>query len=134
MPCVKTLVSENSADFINLFHAADYKSFQIKLKRNSELEIFVESVEMSFKRSCRSAARICNKNGSFNLKEALRIKISSDFSYNQRAFNKGVFNLGIHNQVKITLAVADIGVGQSVEFFGQGLERLCEQAQSLGVD
>ena len=69
--CVKTLITENSAYFIHSFESADYKAFQIQLKRNSELNVLVESIVMSDKRPCRRAARVCNEHGGFNLHKAL---------------------------------------------------------------
>ena len=45
--CVKSLVAEYSADFINSFKTAYDETLQVKLKRNTELKILVERVEVS---------------------------------------------------------------------------------------
>ena len=69
--CVKTLVAEYSADFINSLKTAYDETLQVKLKRNTELKILVERVEVSFKRSCRRSSRVRYKHRSFNFHESL---------------------------------------------------------------
>ncbi len=44
MSCVNALISEHTANFINAFKAADNESLKIKLKRNAQLEVFVQGV------------------------------------------------------------------------------------------
>ena len=79
--CVKTFIAEHSSYLVNLFKSSDDKSLQIKLKRYAELKILVKSIEMRFKRSCRSTAGIRNKHRGFNLHKSERIEILSYRAY-----------------------------------------------------
>ncbi len=119
MSCIYALVSEHSADFVNSFHTANDKSLEVKLKRNTKLNIFVKSVKMSFKWSCGSAACIGNKLRSFNLNKSLCIKIFSDFTYNLGTLKEGISDLGVHDKVKVTPSVTSVCICNSVEFFGK---------------
>ena len=47
---------------------------------------------------------------------------------------EGLTGFGIHNQIHITLTVPGLPVSQAVELFGQGLERLAQQHDLLGMD
>ena len=130
----KTLVTENSADLVNSFKSADDQPLQIKLKRNSQLQIFVEGVEVGLKGTCGSAARVLHQHGGLDFHKALRVKISSDRGNYARALYECVADLGIYDKVGVSLAVAHIRVCKSVELLGQYLKAFRKKGDAFGVN
>ena len=124
VPCVKTLVSENAADLVDLLHAADYQPLEVKLKGDAQLEILVQSVEMSLKRSCGCAAGVGDEHRGLDLDEALGVKEFPYLTDYERTLDEGIPDLGVHNEVEVTPAVAHVGVGKAVELLGQRQQRL----------
>ena len=78
MTGIKTLVTEYAANLIYFFKSAYDQALQIKLQRNTKLQIFVKSVEMCFKRSCRSSSCIGNQHRSFYFHKAFSRQIGTD--------------------------------------------------------
>ena len=70
MSCIKTFVTEYTADLVYSLQTAYDQTLQIKLKGNTQLQIFVQSIEMGLKWSCSSAACICNQHRSLYFHEA----------------------------------------------------------------
>ena len=78
MTGVYALVAENPADFVNALETADDESFEVKLKRDAQLELLVKSVGVGEEGSCSSAACVGNEHGSFNLNEVLSVEVTAD--------------------------------------------------------
>ena len=89
---------------------------------------------MCFKGASRGSACICNKHRGLDLDKALGIEIFADGADDLRTLDKGILDLGIHNEVEISLTVAGINVCKSVELFGQGAQRLRKHLYLLCVD
>ena len=123
MSCVNAFVTENSADFVNSFKTAYYQSLKIKLERNTKLYVLVKSVVMRFERSCRRAARVIDKHRSFDLHKTALIEELSDFGKNHRALDEGFLDLGIDNQIKVSLTVTDVRILKPVELLGKRNKR-----------
>ena len=134
MAGIQAFVTENSADFIYLFHTAYDKALKIKLERDTKLEILVKCIEVCFEGSCSRAARVRNEHRSFDLQKALCIKETTDCAYNLRALDKCILNLGIHYKIDVSLTVSRIGVGEAVIFFGKNLQALRKKGYLCCVD
>ena len=134
MARINAFVAEYAADLINSLETADNQALEIKLKRNAELDILVKRVIVRFKRACRRAAGIRDEHGGLDLHEPAVVEKSADLAKDLRALDKRIAHLGIDNQVKIPLAVAHIGILQTVKLLRQRLERLGEQRKLLRVD
>src|SRR5699024_1372603 len=124
MAGVQTLIPEYSSDLINTFHSADDQTFQIKLQRNTKLEVLVQCVEMCLKRSCCCSACVCHKHWSLNFQESLRIQVFPDTAQNFGTFDKCIFYLAVHDQIHISLSVSCICICQAVEFLRKHLQTL----------
>ena len=119
MPCINALVSENSAYLIDSFKSADDKSFKVKLEADTQLNVLVESVIVGLKRSCCCAACIGNEHRSFDLHKALRIEVSSDRGDDLRTLDEGILDLGVADEVGISLSVTNVCICQTVPLFRQ---------------
>ena len=61
------------------------------------------------------AAGIGDQHGGFNFDEALTVQILADGGDDLRALEEGIADLLVHDQIEVALAIAGIGIGQSVE-------------------
>ena len=89
---------------------------------------------MGDKRSCCSAAGIGDEHRGFHLDKVLRVEETADACDDLGALDEGILDLGVHDEVNVALTIAQIGVCQTVILLRQGLERLGEQTNRLGVD
>src|SRR5699024_8352610 len=121
MSRVKSLVSEHTADLVNSLQSSYDQSLEIKLKGDTELEILVQCVEVRLKRSCRSSSGVAHEDRRLHFHKALSVQISPDRAENLRTLDKGIFYLRVHDQVHISLAIADIRVRQAVELLRKDL-------------
>ena len=119
MAHVESLVAENSAHLVDSLKSADYEALEVELEGYTQVQILVESVVVGHKRTCGGAARILNKNGRLDLDEILGIEIVSYLADYQASFYKCILDVGVDYEVKVTAAIAGIGIAQTVEFFGQ---------------
>ena len=127
VPGVQPFVAEYAPDFIDTLQTADNQSFQRQFQRNAELEIFIQRIEMRLERSCCRAACICHEHRCFYFHKSLGIQILTNTADDFRTLDKGVLYFRVHNQIYITLAIADVCVGQAVKFLWQNLQALAQK-------
>ena len=130
---VHTLVSEDTANLVNLVHTADDETLQIKLGLNTKVHGDIEGVVVGLEGSCRCADLNRKENGGINLKVALGVKVASDERKDLGSLNEGVLNLGVNDKVNVSLSVSLLEIGKTVELLGEGKERLCKQNNACCV-
>ena len=86
---------------------------------------------MGLKGTRRGAAGIGHQHRSLHLQEALAIQITPDAGYHFGTLEKGILDLAVHNQIHVSLAVAEIRVGQTVELFRKDLQALDSSVSSV---
>src|SRR5438094_9703707 len=69
-----------------------------------------------------------------DLKKVVCDKAVTDQLDQLGALTEGVAHLGVDEQVKVALAVADFDILQAVPFLRQGAQRFTQQAQGRGLD
>ena len=131
---IQTFVTEHTADLVHPLQTADNEPLEIQLQRNAQLHILVQRIVVRFKRTRRGAARVRHEHGGLDLHKAAAVEEAADLAQDLRALDKRVAHLGVDDQIEIPLAVAHIGILQSVEFFRQRLERLGKQRERLCMD
>ena len=124
MPNIHTLVSEKPPYFIHLFKAADYQTLEIQLRRYSHIHIDIQRVVVRHKgaRVCTAGYGIEHRRFHFYISES--VEILADTADDFRAYDKRPLDLGIGNEVDVSLSVTRVRIFQSVELFGQRSERL----------
>ena len=70
---------------------------------------------------CRSSSGVAHEDRRLHFHKALSVQISPDRAENLRTLDKGIFYLRVHDQVHISLAIADIRVRQAVELLRKDL-------------
>ena len=121
---VNTLITEYTANLINSFKSAYDQSFQIKLQRNTKLNIFIQCIVMGLKRSRSCTTGIGNQHWSFHFHEITAVKEVTDLFENLGTFNKYILAFLIHDQVYISLTITHICICQSVELLRKDLQTL----------
>ena len=110
-----TLVAEVLADLVDLLHAAHDQAFQVQLGGDPQVEVAVELVVVGDERLGERAAVPGLEDGRLDLDEALAVEVAADGRDHARADKEVLARLLVHQQVEVALAVARLGVGQSVK-------------------
>ena len=138
---VHTLVAEVLANLVDSLETAHDKPLQIELGSYTHIHLRVERVEMGYERTSRSTSGYRLQGWSLHLGVARLVEHAAHGAYHGGALEECVLHSLVHHQVHIAAAVAQLGVvelvvGHSVLVFhdGQGLERLRQQGQLLGVN
>ncbi len=89
---------------------------------------------MRLKWSCRGSARIADKHRGLDFHEITVIEESADLADDLRPLHEGVADLSVHDQIQISLAIADIRVLKSMELLRQRNQVLGQKRQFLRMD
>ena len=131
---VQPLIPEDAADLVNPLHASDNQSLQIQLQRNAQFNIFIQCVVVGLERSgCRTAC-IGHQHGSLHLQKALSVEITPDGGNDFGSQDKGPLAFLIHDQIDITLPVAQICIGKTMELFRENLQRFGKKSDFFGMN
>ena len=112
---VHTLVTEVLAELVNTIKATHDKTLEVQLGSDSHIEVDIECVVVSDERTSRSTTRNWLKDWSLNLQAAVLIEILTHSSDNLRTLCKHIAHLRINHQINITLTIAYLRIGQSIE-------------------
>ena len=134
MSGIKTFVAEHTADLVNPFHTAHDQSLQIQFQGNPQLQILIQRIEMRLEGACCRTAGIGHQHGSFHFHKALAVQVFPDGADDFGPFDKGILYLRIHDQIHISLTVAQIRIGQTVILFRKDLQAFGQQRHFGGVD
>ena len=124
---VDALVAEIAVDLINAIQSADHKPLQIKLRRNAQVQIHIESIMVCDERPRRGSPQNRMHHRCFHFHVAALVKKTPNFPNDFRARNENFSRAVIHNQVKITPPIALLDIRKPVPFLRQRQQRLAEQ-------
>ena len=131
---IDTLVPEDAADLVDSFHAADDQALQIEFQGNAQLDIFIERIVVRLKWTRRGTTRIWHKHRCLDFHEAAVIQEPADLADDLRALHEGVAHLGVHDQIQISLTVADVRVLKTMELLRQRNQVLGQECQLVRMD
>ena len=119
---VHTLVAELSADFIHLVKTANDATLQVKLGCDAKIHVNVKGVVVCDERTCICTACKGVEDGSFYFVESLVVQKLSDCRHDFATLDEEFLDLGVGNEVNVTLAISKLGIGESVILFGERKE------------
>ena len=131
---VHALVAELAADLEDAVHAAHDAALEVELRGDAQVALLVERVEVRGEGARVGAAERLLQDGRLDLEVALVLHEAPDAGDDPRAVDERLLDLGVHDEVDVALAVADLAVGEAVELLGQRAHGLGEHAQRLGRD
>ena len=127
VPRGDALVAEHAADLEDPLHAADDEPLQVQLERDAQVELHVEGVVVRGERPGVRAARLHVKHRGLHLDVAAVRESAAEAGDGGVAHLEHAAGLLVHDEVRVALAVAGVGVGDSVPLVGEGTDRLGEQ-------
>ena len=116
---VHALVAEDAADLIHALHAADDQALEGQLGRDAHVHVDIERIVVGNERTRGRAAGNGVEDGGLDLDIAHIVQIIPQMLDELRADDEVALDLGVHDQVDITLTIAGLLVGQAVELLGQ---------------
>ena len=120
---VDTLVAEVTVDLKDSLHTADDAALEEKLRRDTQVEIDVQSVGMSHERTCSCTAVQSLQHRGFDLEETATLKCVAQLADDLDASQCVSTSLLTHNQVRVAVTHAAV--------LGQISERHRQRTQSL---
>ncbi len=139
---VHALVPEVVADLVDPLEPAHQQPLEVELVRDPEVQRHVERVVVGHERPRRGATVEWLQDRGLDLQEPLLVQVAADPAHRARAKPEDLAHLGMHGQIGVALAVADLGVLQAAEGggpivpgaglpAGQRPQRLGEQGQHV---
>ena len=105
-----SLVAEYSSDLIHSVKSADDQPLQIQLQRDPQVHIQIQRIVMGQKRTCCRAAHYRLQGRGFHINKSPLIQIIADFPNDPAAIDKSIPNIGIDDQINITLTIPQLGI------------------------
>ena len=134
VPRRDAFVAEIAVDLVNALEAADDQPLQIQLGGDPQIQIDVERVVMRPERTRHRAARNRLHHRRLDLEVAARIEELAQRREHLAAHLEHLARLGIHDQIQIALAVANLDVRQPVPLLGQRHVALREELEARRPD
>ena len=138
---VHTLVAEVLGELIDTVVATHNQSLEVKLVGYSHVEVDVQGVVVGYERTGGGTSRDGLKDRGLDLKAAGRVEIFPHCGDDLRPLDEHVLYLWVHDEIHVPLAVAQLGIGESVIDYSVHLlhdrknpQRLAQDSQFLGVD
>ena len=126
------LVAEDPPDLEHPLHPADDQPLQVQFERDPQVQVHVERVVMCDERPRVGAACIDVEHGGLDLDEAVAVQRAAEARDHRMADLEGATGLVVHDQVRVPLPEARVGVGETVPLAGHRAHRLREQLDRDG--
>ena len=123
MPGGDALISEVSVDLVDPFESADQKPLEVQFGRDAEIQVHVQRVVMGPERPCRCAARNGLHHRRLDFEITPRIQKIADGLHDPGTQDKDLLDVGIDDQIDISLTVAEFHIGKAMPFFGKRSKR-----------
>ena len=111
---VHTLVAEVFANFVHAFKSAHYQPLQIEFGGDTHIHGNVECIEMGDKRARACTAGNGLQGGCFHFGVAGFVEHLAHGFHNGGAFQERIFHAIIHNEVDVSLTIAQFRVVESI--------------------
>ena len=131
---VHALVAEDAADLVHALNTADNQALEVQLGRDAHIHINIERVVVRDERARRRAAGDGAEHGGLDLHEAQTVQIAAQVGHELAADLEIALALGVHDEIHVALAVAQLRVRHAVELLRQRAQGLAEQRDLLHVD
>ncbi len=124
---VHALVAEAAVDFEHALEAAHEQALEVQLGCNAQVDFHVERVEMRGEGLGRRTARKCVQHGGLDLEIAVVHAVLAHGRDDLGTLDERLFDVVVHDEVDVALAIAQLFVGQAVELLGKRAQRLGEK-------
>ncbi len=128
------LVAEVAVEFVDAVHAADEEALEVEFRRDAQEELHVERVVVRDERLRRGAPRDGVHHRRLHLQEPARIEELPQKPDDLHPRLEDLHHVRVRGQVRISLTVPDLHVGQSVPLLGRRRDGLGENRVALDED
>ncbi len=111
---VHALVAEVLAHLVDALEAAHDEALQVELRSDAHVHVLVQGVEVCDERACRCTAGDVLQDGGVHLGVAGIVEDAAHGAYDGGSLEERVLHSGVHHQVDVALAVAQLGVVEGV--------------------
>ncbi|CRM89846.1 hypothetical protein [Pseudomonas sp. 22 E 5] len=125
-----TFVTEVAVDLEHLLEAANHQALEVQLRRDTQEHFQVQCVVVGFERLGRGTTRDGLQHRRFHFEEVTLHQEAADVRNHLRTHAEGLAHVFVDDQVNVALAVALLGVGQTVVLVRQRAQRLGQQAHA----
>src|ERR1051325_5955176 len=120
----EAFVAEIATDFENLINPTHEEAFEVKLQCDAHVKVAAERVVMSLEWLGGGPPRNRLHHWRFDFDiSAIGQKIA-DFAHDLAALEENFFDLGVCNQIQVTLSIANFSIGEAMPFLGRRAQRL----------
>ena len=131
---VHALVAEDPAHLIHALHTAHDQPLQVQLRGDAHIHVDIQGVVVGDEGPGVGAAGNGAEHRGLHLHKAQVIQIPAQIRHKAAADLKVPLGLGVHDQVHVPAAIAQLLVGDAVELLRQGPEGLGQQGDLVGAD
>jgi hypothetical protein len=125
-----TFVAKYASYLVNSVKAANHQSLEVKLYRNSQIEVFIERMMVGDKRASQCSAGTGLKHRSLYLHITPIVEKTSYGSDNLGAQNKNASTFFVGNEVQIPLSIAFFYVSQPMPLLRQWAKGFTEHGET----
>src|SRR5947209_136109 len=111
-------VPEVAVDLVHAVESADSQALEVELRRDAQVKVDVESIVMRDKWTRSGSAVEWLHHGCLDFHILSVVKKLANRLHDLRALDEHFAHIGIHEQVNITLAIAQLDVGQAMPLLG----------------
>ena len=129
-----SLVAKHTPDLVDALEPTDKQPLQVELERDAQIQISIECVVVSQKRSGVTTTRDLLKHGRLHLQEPPLVVEMPDGGDDPGARAKDLAHARVCDQVDVALPVPDLDVLQPVPLVGQGPVSLGQQLEGVNLE
>ena len=126
---VHPFVAEVAVDFKDRFHPAHNQPLEVEFWCDAQVAVDPEGIEMGDEWFGVGTAGDGVHHRCLHLEEAVIFEETTDERDDLGPQLESALHLWVHDHIQIALAVADLLIGQAVEFLGQGHDRFGDDSQ-----
>ena len=129
-----SFVAEHTTNLVHPLHATDDQSLEVKFESDSEEEGHVERIVMRDEGACVGTTRLDMEYGGFDFDESVALQRAAKARDGGVANLEGAARLFVDDQVRVSLSVARVDVGESMPLVGHWSNALGKQRHARCLD
>ena len=130
----EAFVAEVAVDLVDAVEAAHHQALQVELGRDAQVEIDIEGVVVGDEGTRGGAAIERLHHGRLDFDELAGFQLAAEGRNDARARHEDLADVGVRDQVEISLAISRLHVFEAVPFLRHGEQSLAEELQLFGVN
>src|SRR5665647_1413794 len=123
-----SFVSEAAGHFKDMLEASNDQPFEISLRCDPQIDIHIKRIMMSSKGRCQGTGCLISQDRCLNLQKSPVFQKMTNRAQQYGSHQDDLSAFLIGNQIKITLAITQLGICQAMPLFRQFSQRLSQKS------